>query len=128
MLIARFGPTTAWVGRQITYEAGTFVLEGHGAIAAAGIMEYDRQGHLLWVNAGTRAWVGSRAQSPAGSVATAASVTPGTSEARGTTKAADGQPTRARTYAKRALLAVIVVLAIANVVLLLVLAGVFRGL
>ena len=65
MIIATFGPTTEWVGKTITREGDVFMLEGHGPITAADVMEYDRQGHLAWVNAGTRAWVGSRALTPA---------------------------------------------------------------
>lgn len=61
MLIATFGPTTGWVGKQITREGDAFILEGHGPISAADIMEYDRSGHLVWAIDGTRAWVGSRA-------------------------------------------------------------------
>ena len=61
MLIATFGPITAWQGTRITWADGAFVLEGHGVLTAADVMEYDRQGHLVWVDEGTRAWVGSRA-------------------------------------------------------------------
>jgi hypothetical protein len=128
MLIATFGPTTAWVGKQITHEGGAFVLEGHGAITAAGIMEYDRQGHLLWVNDGTRAWVGSkamRAEAPAAPTSPARSASSGTSDAAG---GAGAQPeSRRRMYLKRALLITIAVLAVANTVLLLIILGVFRG-
>jgi hypothetical protein len=61
MIIATFGPTTAWVGRTITFENERFILEDHGPITAADIMEHDRQGHLIWASDGTRAWVGSSA-------------------------------------------------------------------
>jgi hypothetical protein len=61
MLIATFGPTTAWQGKLITWAEGAFMLEGHGVVTAADVMEYDRQGHLIWVDEGTRAWVGARA-------------------------------------------------------------------
>jgi hypothetical protein len=60
MLIATFGPTTAWNGLRITFEEGAFVLEGHGVVTATDVMEYDRQGHLKWADEGTRAWVGSK--------------------------------------------------------------------
>jgi hypothetical protein len=63
MLVATFGPTTAWVGKTITFENGQFVLEGHGPISAPDVMEHDRRGHLAWVDDGTRAWVGARAGS-----------------------------------------------------------------
>ena len=65
MLIATFGPATAWAGRTITREGDVFTLEDHGPISAADVMEYDRQGHLVWTNDGTRAWVGSRIQTAA---------------------------------------------------------------
>jgi hypothetical protein len=54
MLIATFGPATGRVGKKITHEGEVFVLERHGPISAADVMEYDRQGHLVWVNDGTR--------------------------------------------------------------------------
>lgn len=130
MLIATFGPTTAWVGTQITREGEDFVLEGHGPISAGDIMEYDRQGHLVWVNDGTRAWVGSKAKSSQGSSATSegATVTPTTSEASVATPGVGSQPSsRTATYAKRALLLAIVLLVVANVVLILTLSGVLRG-
>jgi hypothetical protein len=62
MLVATFGPTTAWAGKTITREGDVFVLEGHGPITASDVMDYDRRGHLVWANDGTRAWVGSKAQ------------------------------------------------------------------
>jgi hypothetical protein len=129
MLIATFGQTTAWAGRRITYEDDTFVLEGHGTITTTGIMEYDRQGHLLWVNAGTRAWVGSKATGSAPSRTPAVTETPRTGEARHATEGMGRQPRpRPRKHVKRALLVAIIVLGIANAVLLLTILGVFRGL
>ena len=62
--LATFGPSTGWVGKVITRQGDTFILEGHGPISAAAIMEYDRQGHLLWPFDGMRAWVASRSQTP----------------------------------------------------------------
>ena len=61
MLIGTFGPSTAWEGTRITWAEDVFALEGHGPISAVDVMEYDRQGHLVWVNEGTRAWVGATA-------------------------------------------------------------------
>jgi len=81
MIIATFGPTTAWVGKSITREGHVFVLEGHGPISAQDVMEYDRQGHLAWATDGTRAWVEAMAEasrvSQAGppAIATASSAT-----------------------------------------------------
>lgn len=61
MLIATFGADTGWAGKTITREGDAFILEGHGPITAHDVMEYDRQGHLVWANDGTRSWVGSKA-------------------------------------------------------------------
>jgi hypothetical protein len=57
MLVAKFGDTTAWVGKTITFDSEQFILEGHGAITAQDIVEYDRQGHLVWPYDGMRAWL-----------------------------------------------------------------------
>lgn len=73
MIIATFGPTTAWAGKTITREGDVFTLEGHGPITAADVMEYDRPGHLVWADAGTRAWVGSKAGAAASLLSAAAS-------------------------------------------------------
>ena len=56
MLVATFGPATAWQGREIIWETDHFVLVGHGAIAAAGVLDYDRRGQLIWADAGLRSW------------------------------------------------------------------------
>ncbi len=64
MILATFGPTTAWVGKKITREGDFFILEDHGPISAQDVMEYDRQGHLIWVNDWTRASVAARAAGP----------------------------------------------------------------
>ena len=130
MLIATFGPTTAWVGMQITREGDAFVLEGHGPISAGDIMEYDRQGHLVWVDAGTRAWVGSKAKAShvSNAAAATAAATPSSSDAQDPMTGVGRRPSsHTRTYLKRALLLVIAVLIVANVALILILAGVFRG-
>jgi hypothetical protein len=80
MLVATFGPSTAWAGKVISREGETFILQGHGPITASDVMSYDRQGYLVWANEGMRAWVGSLvsaapvagavAQPPTGFVAT----------------------------------------------------------
>jgi hypothetical protein len=62
MLIATFGPTTGWAGKTITREGDAFILQDHGPISAADVMEYDGQGHLIWADQGTRAWIGSLAR------------------------------------------------------------------
>ena len=127
MLIATFGPTTAWSGKQITHEGDAFVLEGHGPISTGDIMEYDRQGHRVWVDYGTRAWVGSKARGP--QAADSAPATPRKSKARGARRGVAGQPSpRSRTYLKRVLLVAIALLVVTDVVLLLAILGVFRGL
>jgi hypothetical protein len=65
MVIATFGPSTAWHGKSITFEGGQFVLEGHGPITAAGVADYDRQGHLQWAYDGLREWTYETAGLPA---------------------------------------------------------------
>lgn len=130
MLIATFGPTTAWVGMQITREGDAFVLEVHGPISADDIMEYDRQGHLLWVDAGTRAWVGSKAKGSQVSKAAAepATAIPSSGDAQDLMTGAGSQPSpREPRYLRRALLLAIIALVVANVVLILVISGVVHG-
>jgi hypothetical protein len=97
MLIATFGPTTQWEGSRITWADDRFVLENHGPIAPVDVMEYDRQGHLLWPDEGTRAWVGSMAAADM--------------------PAASGQES---TRLSRVLIAVIIALMLLNLVLLVV--------
>jgi len=131
MLIATFGPTTAWVGKKITRDGDALILEDHGPISAQDIMEYDRQGHLVWVNDGTRAWIGAKAKGsqPSHAAAAATATAPSkTTEAPGsTTGAGSRSPPRKPTYLKRALLLAIALLVVTNVALLLLIAGVFRG-
>ena len=59
MLVATFGPSTAWQGREIIWDVDHFILVGHGAIPAAGVLDYDRRGQLVWADPGFRAWVTS---------------------------------------------------------------------
>ena len=69
MLVATFGPSTAWQGREIIWDVDHFILVGHGAIPAAGVLDYDRRGQLVWAAArvprlGRPRWTAGR---PAGS-------------------------------------------------------------
>lgn len=57
MLVATFGPTTGWEGREIIWDVDRFILVGHGAVPAAGVLDYDRRGQLLWAQPELRAWV-----------------------------------------------------------------------
>jgi len=66
MLVATFGPTTAWEGREIIWDVDRFILVGHGAVPAAGVLDYDRLGQLVWASPELRAWVASVAQWEAG--------------------------------------------------------------
>ena len=61
MPIATFNNATGWVGKTITREGSTYVLQGYGAISAEDIMAYDRDGRLIWASDGTRAWIASLA-------------------------------------------------------------------
>jgi len=66
MLVATFGPTTGWQGREIIWDVDRFILVGHGAVPAAGVLDYDRLGQLVWAAPELRAWVASVAQWEAG--------------------------------------------------------------
>ena len=65
LVVATFGSTTAWMGRTITFCGGRFVLEDHGAIAAADVLVYYAQGHLVWAYDGLHEWVYQLAQQAA---------------------------------------------------------------
>jgi hypothetical protein len=99
MLIATFGPSTVWKGTQITLIDGRLQLENHGPITPGDVMEYDRQGYLVWADEGTRAWVGSHAAT-------------GPGEASG--------DAAAPSLLKRAVVWVIIALLVLNLVLLLI--------
>ncbi len=66
LVVATFGPTTAWRGKTITFHDGQFVLEDHGPIAAADVLAYHQQGHLIWAYDGLYEWVCQVASMPAG--------------------------------------------------------------
>jgi competence protein ComGC len=57
MLVATFGPSTAWQGREIIWDVDRFILVGHGTIPAAGVLDYDRRGQLVWERPELRTWV-----------------------------------------------------------------------
>ena len=109
-------------GKTITREGDAFILEGHGPISAADIMEHDRQGTLVWTNDGTRAWVGANATGPRAPPATAPMTAPTTAP---TTAAVTWTPNQAgaaprrRATSKRLLPLVVVGL------IVVVIAGVF---
>ena len=56
MLVATFGPTTAWAGKTVTWDGNQFVLEGYGRIPGSALVDYDQQGHLQWASAELRSW------------------------------------------------------------------------
>lgn len=64
MVIATFGPITGWAGKTIAFENGQFTLEGHGPITAQDVLEYDRQGQLVWAYDGLREWVAGLVTQP----------------------------------------------------------------
>jgi len=76
MLVAVFGPSTAWVGRRITCRNDVFTLEGHGPVSAAAVMDYDRQGHLRWESESIRIWVRAKVQPAAPASATGGGAAP----------------------------------------------------
>ena len=65
-LIATFGPTTEWAGKRIIFENGVLILEGHGPVASADLLNYDGQGQVMWATDTTRAWVEDRARAESG--------------------------------------------------------------
>ena len=65
LVVASFGPTTSRAGKTITYESGQFVLEGDGPITPDAVLEYERQGHLVWAHEGLGEWVQAVASQPA---------------------------------------------------------------
>lgn len=75
MLVATFGPTTAWVGKTITWDGDQFVLEGYGRIPGAALVDYDQQGHLLWASAELRSWAWAYAHWEAGGAPAAQAAT-----------------------------------------------------
>ncbi len=85
-----------WVG-------GRFVLEGDGPVPPGRIMDYERQGKLVWANPGARAWVGSRASS-----------------------GASGQTSARTVFLKRVVLVIIGALVVVNLVLVVIFAGGLR--
>ena len=128
MLVATFGPSTAWVGKTITREGDAFMLEGHGVITAADVMDYDRQGHLIWTNDGMRAWVGSQASKlPNAATATPqATATAPTSSPAVTTMVAERTPLRSR-FSPLSLAVAAGAIAVVVLVLVLAISGVFTG-
>ena len=129
MVIATFGPSTAWEGKQITLQDGRLILEDHGPVGPADVMEYDRQGHLVWASEGTRAWVGSKAATAAlggGGLHAARRLwkTAGSSEPDAAEHAAHGGEPERTVRLKRLFLVAIGVLVVANAALLLMILGV----
>jgi hypothetical protein len=72
MLVATFGPSTAWTGRKIVFENELITLEAHGVISAQAVVDYDRAGNLTWPSAEMREWVVARARGEAQAEAKAA--------------------------------------------------------
>jgi hypothetical protein len=56
VLVATFGPSTAWHGREIIWDLDHFILVGHGGIPAAGLLDYDRLGQIVWARPEYRPW------------------------------------------------------------------------
>jgi hypothetical protein len=86
MIVATFNATTGWAGKNITWQDDRLVLDGHGVITTADVMEYDRQGHLDWPSEEMRSWAATRlsweqavaAPEAASATATAATTTTAT--------------------------------------------------
>ena len=65
MLIATFGPATAWNGRQITYDGAGFALQDHGRVLPADVLAYERAGQLAWASDAAHEMVATAASVPA---------------------------------------------------------------
>ena len=83
MLVATFGPTTAGQGREIIWDVDRFILVGHGAIPAAGVLDYDRLGQLVWTRPELRSWVADVDRWETGGRPAAGSTTAGAPAAAG---------------------------------------------
>jgi hypothetical protein len=76
MIVATFNATTGWAGRSITWQDDRLILDGHGVITTADVMEYDRQGHLDWPSEEMRSWAAARLSWEQAVVTPAAVATP----------------------------------------------------
>jgi len=131
MLIATFNDTTGWAGKKITSEGEFFILEDHGPISAQDVMQYDRQGHLVWANDGTRAWVGSKVGSkPASAVSSPPNATTpvvGGSPPSGARAADSPFASLKKAVSEHLLLLIVAVAAVVIVGVVLAVSGVFEG-
>lgn len=71
MLVATFGSSTAWAGREITRESELYVLADHGPISAADVLAYERRGHLVWADESLRLSVEMDAMADAAAISEA---------------------------------------------------------
>ena len=113
MLVATFGPATGWQGREIIWDVDHFILVGHGAVAAAAVMDYDRQGFLTWASPEMPAWVQSVAQWQTGGQSAGGARPAGAAQPAGASKPSGKFPTWA---------IVVIVLGVAAVVLAILMA------
>ncbi|NLE22750.1 MAG: type II secretion system protein [Actinobacteria bacterium] len=125
MLVATFGPATAWEGREIIWDVDHFILVGHGAIPAEGVLDYDRLGQLVWARPELRSWVWAVSRWESGRRAAAGGGSPSTA---GTTGAAgsSASPGRLPTWAIVVIAAVIALVVLGGVAAALVIPGVVR--
>ena len=68
MLIATFGPSTAWAGRSITHEFAVFILADHGRISADDVLAYAKAGYLVWADESQRGFVEQSADTAAAAI------------------------------------------------------------
>jgi type II secretory pathway pseudopilin PulG len=115
MLVATFGPSTEWQGREIIWDLDHFILVGHGAIPAAGLLDYDRRGQLVWADPGYRTWAVDVDRWETGGRAAASRSAAGFSGASGA--ASSGGPAPGAAPSRRFPTWGIVVLAVAGVLL-----------
>lgn len=62
VLLATVGLSTGSARKRITHDGDNYILEGHGTISADDVIEYERQRHLVWANAGMKYRVTSSAE------------------------------------------------------------------
>jgi len=69
MLVATFGPKSAWPNKKVVWDPsgqGHFVIEEHGAISAAKLLEYGRSGELTWASPTSEEFAEGAAEREAG--------------------------------------------------------------
>ena len=72
VIVASFGGTSAWAGRQVDYDNGIFSVDG-AAFSLADLLSADQQGLIVWAHDGMKEWASGL---PLGAAAQGQPVTP----------------------------------------------------